>query len=101
MPPKYSTDRQPKAGMSPAAMKPMTPEPRLNPVNIVAIRNDRLLSGTYSEQSVMVTGIAAPRKKPVMMRSVVIELMSVVVPVQMQKTPMPTAAPSSTVRRPK
>ena len=46
----------------------MRAEPRLKPVNMIVISNERLRCGAYSDSSVVAFGIAAPRPIPVSRR---------------------------------
>ncbi|MNQ98869.1 hypothetical protein D3C85_1145830 [compost metagenome] len=70
MPPASSTDCQPCCGINQAARKPPIPEPMLKPVNMMVMNSERLRSGRYSESSVVVLGIAAPRATPVNSRRI-------------------------------
>ncbi|MNL28991.1 hypothetical protein D3C87_1506620 [compost metagenome] len=65
MPPASNTDFQPCKGINQAANKPPSPDPMLNPVNMMVMNSERLRSGRYSASSVVVLGIAAPRATPV------------------------------------
>ena len=59
--------------MYPAA-KPMAAEPRLNPVNMTVIINDRLRCGAYSDSSVVAFGMAAPMPIPASRRRTAISV---------------------------
>ncbi|GLC92566.1 hypothetical protein Tamer19_19740 [Cupriavidus sp. TA19] len=68
-PPATSTERQPKASISPAEARPPKAEPSVKPQNMVVTRKERRLSGQNSEVSVIALGMAPPRPSPVRKRS--------------------------------
>ena len=59
--------------MYPAA-KPMAAEPRLNPVNMIVIINERLRRGAYSDRRVEALGMAAPMPVPARKRRIAISM---------------------------